>query len=208
MFKKNGDYKGQLLYGDKLVRFHTFGIGQKLGYIREILEEEYGAEYSRGRVAKEIGISHQGLYYSEVNSKGNLRKGNLYKLVEIYNIPHSLLKDSNEKTNSKFKVDPVPIFIGKPEDHELYLEDVKQQQSSMMNSLIHFTPSDHDLLEVDFEMLAYIPNSPVIHRRDKFARRVKLTLEDIKTLKELIGKQIDIIASRREAFEKLQKEEL
>ncbi|MUG85715.1 hypothetical protein GNP92_05030 [Paenibacillus timonensis] len=207
MFKKNGDYKGQLLYGDKLLHFHTLGNGQKLGYIRELLEEEYGAEFSRGRVAKAVGLTHQGLYYLEMNSKGNPREGTLNKLIELYNIPHSLLRDSNDKIKGKFRGDPAPIFIGKPEDHVMYLKDVQEQRASMEDSLRNYTPSTDDLLEVDFEMLAYITGTPIIHKKDRYARRVRLTLEDIQTLEGIIGTQIEIIASRREALELLRKED-
>ncbi|MDQ0059448.1 hypothetical protein [Paenibacillus harenae] len=207
MLKKSANYRGQLLYGDKLAHFHTLGVGQKLGYIREILEEEYGDEFSRSRVAKKCGLTHQGQYHLEEKSKKKPRERTLNKLLEIYNIPHSLLKDNNDNPKSRFRIDPAPIYIGKPEDRALYLKDVVEQQASMEDSLRNYTPSADDLLEVDFEMIAYIPDTPLIHKRGRYARRVRLTSEDIQMLEGLIETQIEIIASRREALEKLRQED-
>ena len=208
MLKKSTDYRGRLLYGEELTHIHTLGVGQRLGYIRRILEEEYPGEFTRQAVANKCGVTYQGIRFTEEQSKSKPRDANVKKLVEIYNIPHSLLEVYSDKTSRKFRFDHAPIFIGKPDDHELYLKDMKQQQASMMKSLINYTPTENDLLEVDFEMLAYIPSTPVIHRRGTFARKVRLTLEDIRTLEELIGKHVELIASRREALEKLRKEEM
>jgi hypothetical protein len=208
MLKKSSDYRGRLLYGDDLAYFHTLGVGQKLGYIRGILDQEYPGEFTRAIVAKECGITYQGMLFLEEKSKRKPREATVKKLAEIYNIPGTLIEDNSNKLVRRFRVDPTPIFIGKPEDHTLYLKDAEEQNETNQSSLINFTPTGNDLLEVDLELTIYIPSTPVIHRRDRIAHRVKLTLDDIDTIHELVGKQIELIAGRRDAIIRLQKEDI
>ncbi|RJE90727.1 hypothetical protein D3P07_01070 [Paenibacillus sp. 1011MAR3C5] len=204
MIKKNAEYRGRILDGDDLIHFNTLGVGQKLRYIREILEVEYGEEFSRSSVAKVSGvISHQGLHHLEVNSKRKPKARTLNRLAEMYNIPHSLLADSHDMPKSRFRFDPVPIFIGKPEDKALYLKDMDEQQHNSHRDIASFIPKVDDVLEVDLDIVVYGPQYPFIHKKQVVAHRAKLTMDDISTIQELIGKQVEIITSRREALMQL-----
>jgi len=206
MFKKSSDYKGRILDGEELVQFHTLGVGQKLGKIRDILEEEYGEEFSRNRIARKSGITHQGLYFLEVKSKRTPRDNTLRKLLQLYNIPLKLLEERPDQSNRRLKFDHQPVFIGKLEDQAMYLKDQEEQQKTTWDSINNFVPTGNDLLEVELNLIAFIPGTPFIHR-DELAGRAKLTMEDIQLIKELVFTQIELIASRREALRQLQLEQ-